>query len=177
MISFILISFIASAQVEKIEFQAAGLTCSMCSNAINKALKNLPFVETVETDLNKNLFSITVRKNTPVDFDAITRKVEGAGFSVAKFWAIIDMPSTNITNNQHLTVDGLNFHFLGIQPQTINGKARLQVIDQHYVLAKAFKQFSHDDGMTCYKTGQLGNCCPKINLNPAGSARLYHVTI
>jgi hypothetical protein len=31
--------------------------CSLCSNAIN-SFETLPFVESVQTDLNKNLFTI-----------------------------------------------------------------------------------------------------------------------
>jgi copper chaperone CopZ len=81
-------ALIANAQVEKAEFQASGLTCSMCSNAINKALKTVPFIESINTDLNKNLFEITFKKNAVVDFDIIKKKVEDAGFSIAKFWII-----------------------------------------------------------------------------------------
>src|SRR6478735_315736 len=76
------------AQFNKAELQASGLTCSLCSNAINKALKTLPFVESVQTDLNKNLFTITFKNGQRPDIDAISKKVEDAGFSVAKFWLV-----------------------------------------------------------------------------------------
>ena len=48
LIAFALLFFIKTeAQVTKVSLQASGLTCSMCSNAINKALKSLDIVENV----------------------------------------------------------------------------------------------------------------------------------
>src|ERR1700680_2780101 len=95
-------SLTAVAQLEKAEFQASGLTCSMCSNAINKALKTVPFIENVQTDLNKNIFSIHFKKNTAVDLDVIRKKVEDAGFSIAKFWIVADLHNVKVQNDEHV---------------------------------------------------------------------------
>ena len=46
------------AQLTKVEIVATGLTCSMCSNAINKQLKTLTDVEKVDIDLNTNTFIV-----------------------------------------------------------------------------------------------------------------------
>jgi len=60
--SLVILSFvfaiIANAQITKVEIMATGLTCSMCSNAINKQLKTIDEVENVDIDLNKNLFIV-----------------------------------------------------------------------------------------------------------------------
>src|ERR1700754_2953222 len=98
LIAFVSIAFIAPAQFKQTELQASGLTCSMCSNAINKALKTLPFVESVDTDLNRNLFTVTYKKGVPVDFDAVRKKVEGAGFSVANMWVIADLSNVKVND-------------------------------------------------------------------------------
>ena len=119
---------VGRAQIEKIELQASGLTCSMCSNAINKALKTLPFVETVNTDLNNNLFIILPRKNSRVDPDQIKMKVINAGFSVASFWIYLQAPSMSINQDQHLQLEGLNLHFLAVKQKSIGGSFRLRVI-------------------------------------------------
>ena len=37
----------ASAQVQKVNLQASGLTCAMCSKAIYKAVSAISFVDTV----------------------------------------------------------------------------------------------------------------------------------
>ncbi|HEX4374541.1 MAG TPA: heavy-metal-associated domain-containing protein [Puia sp.] len=173
----ILFALFANAQLQKAEFQASGLTCSMCSNAINKALKTVPFIESVNTDLNKNIFEITFKKNSAIDIDAIKRKVEGAGFSIAKFWITINWNDQKINNDEHVSIEGVNFHFMNVKPQTLNGVQRLQVIDKNYVSAKEFKKCSAYTTMPCYQTGLMSNCCKSKNGSLASSGRIYHVTI
>ncbi|HLY69997.1 MAG TPA: heavy-metal-associated domain-containing protein [Puia sp.] len=175
--SLFIIPFLVNAQLEKAEFQASGLTCSMCSNAINKALKTVPFIESVNTDLNKNIFEITFRKNTTVDIDAIKKKVEGAGFSIAKFWLTITWNDQKINNDDHVAVEGVNFHFMHVKPQTLNGVQRLQLIDKHYVSAKEFKKYALYTSMPCYQTGLMSNCCKSKDGSFAPAGRIYHVTI
>jgi len=164
------------AQFNKAELQASGLTCSLCSNAINKALKTLPFVESVQTDLNKNLFTVTFKNGQKPDIDAISKKVEDAGFSVAKFWLLGDIKSLNIKPEAHAEVNGMNLHFVGVKPQVLNGQQRLQVIDKHFVLPKDFKKFSTETKMPCYQTGSMSDCCKPLQAT-ASNNRIYHVTI
>jgi copper chaperone CopZ len=167
----------ANGQLQTAEFQASGLTCSMCSNAINKALKTVPFIEKVNTDLNKNLFEISFRQNAAVDLDAIRKKVEDAGFSIAKFWILVNMNNQNISNDEHLSIDGMNFHFLNVRPHNVSGVQRLQVIDRYYVSAKEFKKCSTYTTMPCYQTGLMSQCCKSKEGTLASSTRIYHVTI
>ena len=165
------------AQLQKAEFQASGLTCSMCSNAINKALKTVPFIETINTDLNKNIFSLVFKKDQPVDLDLIKKKVEDAGFSIAKFWVIANVHDLKIENDEHAVVDGVHLHFMNVKQQTLNGGQRLQIIDKDFVLAREYKRNSVYTSMSCYKTGNMAACC-KSPVAPAGtSTRIYHVTI
>ncbi|RYY10302.1 MAG: copper chaperone, partial [Chitinophagaceae bacterium] len=55
------VSVIANAQVTGVSLKASGLTCSMCSNAINKALKKLDFVEKVDSDIKTYSFEISFK--------------------------------------------------------------------------------------------------------------------
>ena len=165
LISFIVIALISNAQFTKTELQASGLTCSMCSNAINKALKTLPFVEDVNTDLNRNLFTITYKKGLPVDFDAVQKKVENAGFSVANMWVFANLDNVKVLEGEHISLGGLNLHFMHVNNQTLQGEKKLRVIDKNFVSSKEFKKFSSYTTMPCYQTGIM-----------AGS-RIYHVTI
>lgn len=50
------------AQTTKVEIMATGLTCSMCSNAINKQLKSYTEVDSIGTDLNTNTFTVYFKK-------------------------------------------------------------------------------------------------------------------
>jgi len=168
---------VCRAQLEKIEFQASGLTCSLCSNAINKALKTIPFIGEVNVDLNKNLFEITVKKNQPVDLDLIRKKVEDAGFSVAKYWIWLDLHNLKIDNDGHVLIDGINYHFVHVKPQALNGEQRLQVIDKDFVLLKEFKKNSQFTSMPCYQTGMMQSCCKSGDGLAPGTRRIFHVTI
>ena len=68
MIAAILLLSIPSAfaQLSRVDIVATGLTCSMCSNAINKQLKTLTDVEKVDIDLNTNTFVVFLKKNNQI---------------------------------------------------------------------------------------------------------------
>jgi copper chaperone CopZ len=174
---FFFLPFLVNAQFEKAEFQASGLTCSMCSNAINKALKTVPFIESINVDLNNNLFQINFVKGIPVNIDLIKKKVEDAGFSIAKFWVVVDLHNVKLKNELHSNINGANFHFMNVKDQVLNGRQRLQIIDKNYLPNKEFKKFSAYTSMPCYQTGAMSNCCKSHNESMASSERIYHVTI
>lgn len=68
------------AQISKAEIVATGLTCSMCSNAINKQLKSLTEVDSVSIDLNTNTFLVHLNKESNVSPRTLKERVEKAGF-------------------------------------------------------------------------------------------------
>jgi copper chaperone CopZ len=156
-----LLAFIpASAQFSKAEMQASGLTCSMCSNAINKSLRTLSFVENVNTDLNKNQFELTFKATEKVDFDQLRKKVEDAGFSVANFWVFTSFDNQKIGENEQLSVGGLNLRFVNVKDQTLNGEHKIKLVDKNFILAKEYRKYAR-----------------KIGESQAGGERWYHVTI
>ena len=163
------------AQVQKATLQASGLTCSMCSNAINKALKTIDYVEKVMANIQTSSFNITFKQGAKVNFDDLKLKVEDAGFSVASLTATVDFENTSITNDAHINVDGMVFHFLNVNDQTLSGIQTIKVIDKGFVSAKDYKKNGKYTKMECYKTGMAGSCCTKAGL--AAGTRIYHVTI
>lgn len=173
--SSLLLAVYLPAQVRKIEFQASGLTCSMCSKAVSKAVSPLPFVKDIKTDLNKNLFVITTNDSVFVNPDDIRKKVEEAGFSVAKLYMEMDFSAEPVKSEQHLEKNGYHFNFVNVQPKTLNGNVRLQVIDKGFVSAKDYKKFAGLTKMKCYKTGYAEDCCEAPLV--AGKTRIYHVTL
>jgi len=134
------ISVAANAQVTKVSLQASGLTCSMCSNSINKALKTLRFVDNIDPDIQTSTFEITFKRGSNVDFDAIKKKVEDAGFSVAKFIAIIDFNNVQIEPNKTVTVGDKTFYFLNAKEQLLNGNRKVKLIDKGFVSNKEYKK-------------------------------------
>ena len=90
----IAITTIADAQVSTVSLQASGLTCSMCSNAINRSLKTLDFVQQVDADFKSYTFEISFKPGYAIDFDMLRQKVENAGFTVCAF--IVDINFSNL---------------------------------------------------------------------------------
>jgi len=138
---FIAIAFsvVTNAQVTKVSLQASGLTCSMCSNSINKALKTLDFVDKVEADIKKYTFEISFKSNSTVDFEMIKKKVEGAGFTVSGFVASIVFNNVQVTNNQPINIGDKIFYFVNAGGQSVNGVKEIKIIDKGFVSLKEFK--------------------------------------
>jgi copper chaperone CopZ len=165
----------AGAQVKQVTLQASGLTCAMCSNAINKALLKLPFAAKVQSNIKESAFVIAVKQETEVDYDAIRKAVEGAGFSVAKLLVKANFNGVSVSNDAHIAWHGSTLHFLGVQKQTLAGEQTFQVVDKKFVTDKVYKTFAANTKMECVKTGVMEACCSK---SAAGkSTRIYHVTI
>src|SRR5882672_2704413 len=90
------------AQFTKASLQASGLTCSMCNNAIYKALKTLPFVASVESNVKNASFEVLFKENAAADIDALKDAVEDAGFSVASFTLTGKFDNIAIGNDKHI---------------------------------------------------------------------------
>lgn len=69
-------------EIKKVSIVASGLTCSMCSKAIFKALTKLDFVEEVKVDIEKSMYIMTFKTGKKVDIDQIKLAVTDAGFGV-----------------------------------------------------------------------------------------------
>jgi copper chaperone CopZ len=174
--AFAILFFIkANAQVTKVSLQASGLTCSMCSNAINKALKTLDFVEKVQADVSSSTFAITIKPGSTVYFDLLKKKVEDAGFFVASMVVTLKVNQVDVSNDAHVDIEGTMFHFLNTDKKQLNGETSFKILDKGFVSAKEFKKNSKLTSMACYQTGYMGACCK--DKNAKSGTRIYHVTI
>jgi copper chaperone CopZ len=121
----------ANAQISKAEIRATGLTCSMCSNAINKQLKSVPEVINVETDLNTNTFTVTLKEGNTLSPKIFKDKVEKAGFFIGSL--IVTTKSENIKQNGYVVVNNASNTVPEVQ---------IQILDKGYVTEKEFKKLS-----------------------------------
>ncbi|MES1221854.1 MAG: heavy-metal-associated domain-containing protein [Bacteroidota bacterium] len=157
----LILAFQMQAQFTKGTLRATGLTCAMCSNAINKALQKIPFVESVKSDIKNSAFNIVFRQNANVDIDALKNAVEDAGFSVGNLKLTGTFSKIAIANEHPVQIGEQQFCFLNANNQTLNGEATLTVVDKNFMTAKEFKKISSSSKMTCLQTGK----------------RIFHVTI
>ncbi len=165
LIAAVLFSVALKAQVSKVTLQASGLTCSMCSNSIFKALQTLEFVGKVEPNIQTSSFHISFKPGAEIEFDKLKGKVEDAGFFVARFTVTMNFDKLPVENDSHVSIGKSVFHFLNVKGQVLNGEKTFRILDKGYVSAKEFKKNSSFTKMECYKTGE-----------EAGT-RTFHVTI
>lgn len=170
-----LLGFNAMAQIKTGTLQAAGLTCAMCTKAINETLKELAFVENVKADIKNSQFMIHFKEGTNVDPDALKKAVEDAGFSVAKLKLTYNFDNVKVENESHVTLGGKTYHFLNIKSQVLNGEKAITFVDKNFVVAKEFKKYAMKTEMACVQTGKAETCCKKEGIRE--NARIYHVTI
>src|SRR5688500_4753956 len=105
-------SLLSVAQFNSASVTAAGLTCAMCTNAINKSLEKLPGVQSVDADIKTSAFNIKFNNGASIDPDALKKAVEDAGFSVAKLQLSGDFKNVQVKNDAHVNIDNRTFHFL-----------------------------------------------------------------
>ncbi len=137
----LIFSIAANAQVTKVSLQASGLTCSMCSNSINKALKTVDFVDKIDANIKTSTFYVTFKKGKKIDFDLLKKKVEDAGFSVASFVADVQFNNVQV-NNQSVIVGDKTFFLINSKDQILNGTKAVRVIDKGFVSSKEYKKNS-----------------------------------
>ena len=169
------ISIASQSQIKTVNIQASGLTCSMCSNSINKALKSIPYVDNVVANIKNSTFEISFKSVDNISFDLLKKKVEDAGFFVAKMEVTVLFDNVKISNDQHLEINGLMYHFLNVPEKIMNGYQVVRILDKGFVSSKEYKKNQKYTTMDCYRTGVMGACCNKKE-KTAGT-RIYHVTV
>jgi copper chaperone CopZ len=159
----------SAQQISTAELQVTGLTCSMCSQATEKSLKTLEFVETITPDLNKNLFVISFKKNKAVNIDLIKQKVQDAGFSVGNLSAVFTFNNLKVDESGQAIIGTNVYKFLNAKSKTLNGEVKVNVVDKNFISNSSFKQKEAQFKADTYAQG-YGTVNGK-------KTRIYHLTI
>lgn len=164
-----------TAQFTKANLQATGLTCALCSNAINKAVQKLPFVASVRSDIKNSSFSIVFREGSVPDIDAIKDAVEDAGFSVGGLQLTGTFNEPALEKENLVKTGELYFHFVNGEGKTLTGETVISVVDKDFLSEKEYKKMSREGRLSCVKDGKATDACNKRAVT-AGT-RVYHVMI
>jgi len=139
---------LSAQQISSAELQVNGLTCSMCSQATEKSLKTLGFVEDITPDLNTNTFLIKFKKDKSVNVDLIKQKVQDAGFSVGNLVTTFNFNNVKVDANGQAQVGSSIIKVLNAKSKVLNGDVKATIVDKNFVPASAFKkrvaQFNSD---------------------------------
>lgn len=165
----------ANAQFTKASLQASGLTCSMCSKAVKVALEEVSFIEKVQVDIKNQQYNLTFKPDAAISFDALSKAVEDAGFSVASLKVTANVNTVTLEKDKHLQIGDQYFHFLNAAGKQLNGATTFSIVDKSFVSAKEYKKWSNTSKLECVKSGVASACCTKENV--AAQARVYHVVI
>ncbi len=144
---------VSAQEISSVDLQVTGLTCSMCSNATQKSLETLSFINTIKPDLNKNIFVLTFKKNANINLDLILKKVKDAGFSVGSLTADFNFNQLKIDDKGQATVDGNVYRFANAKNKTLNGMVKAEVIDKDFISGSSFKKQAKTANSDAYASG------------------------
>lgn len=161
-------------QIKSASLTASGLTCSMCSKSIFKALEKLPSVASVDVNIDESVFNIKFKEGATVLPDDVKKAVVSAGFAVASLKFTADLPVTSIGNDTHIKFAGATYHFLNVLEQTISGEKTFTIVDKNFTSAAEVRRFRKSTKMKCYETGKAESCCA-ADITPG--SRIYHITL
>ncbi len=163
----------ANAQIKSAELVASGLTCSMCSKSIYKALEKVASIKSIDANVERSSFSIRFKDGATVSLDEVKGAVEKAGFSVASMIVTASFHGEEVQNDAHVSIGGNTYHFLNVPKKKLSGDVAIKVVDKDFIPAKDRRKFAKYTTMKCFETGTRAECCPRTS----SSNRVYHVTI
>ena len=136
---FVLAVVQGNAQISKAEIVATGLTCSMCSNAINKQLKSMPEIESVSTDLNTNTFTVQLKTNNTLTPKALKNSIEKTGFFIGSLVLTVDLGAVNGQENEKVQNQSGTYVFVE-KAKKSSGPMQMQLLNEGFVTKKEFKK-------------------------------------
>ncbi len=168
-------SVYANAQFKTATLQAMGLNCAMCSNAITKSLKTIPFIEAVTVDPKNISYELTFKPGAAVDFDIIRKKVENAGFTVGSLTVVADFKELKVKSDTLVMLGSKLFYFVGVKEQVLNGEQRIKIINKYFVGLKEFKKYLSLSQNAILKTEKVGAEGKALGVD--AETRVFNVTI
>lgn len=160
---------VSAQQISTADLQVTGLTCSMCSNATQKSLETLSFINTVKPDLNKNIFVLTFKKGADINLDMVRKKVQDAGFSVGGLTADFTFNQVKVDEKGQAIVDGNVYRFINAKNKTLNGTVKASVIDKNFISGSAFKKQASSVNSDAYANG--------TTIVNGKKTRVYHLVL
>jgi len=161
------------AELLSVTLRADGLTCSMCSLSVHKALARLDFVAEVQPNIADTTFTVKFRPGQPVSLDRVAAAVRDAGFSVGQLRLTFQFDHQQVRDDLHLASGGLVLHFVSTGPRILDGPVELRLVDRGFVPDAEQKRWESAIRHACYRSGTVGECCPA----GAPGQRVYHVTL
>lgn len=127
--SFVLVGRI-NAQIKSAEVLASGLTCSMCSKAIFKALSQLDFVDTVKVNIETSVYQLSFKKDSAVKIEGIRDAVYDAGFAIAKLSITADWKDKTAVKDLVFNDLGYQFKWQTKVNKTLSSNQKVVIVNK-----------------------------------------------
>lgn len=127
--SFVLVGSI-NAQIKSAEVLASGLTCSMCSKAIFKALSQLDFVDTVKVNIETSVYLLSFKKDGTVKIEGIRDAVYDAGFAIAKLSITADWKDKTAVKDLVFNDLGYQFKWQTKVNKTLSSQQKVVIVNK-----------------------------------------------
>ena len=106
----------ALASVDEIQLQVKGVACPFCVFGIEKSLKKVPGVVSLETTIRTGVVRIVLEPDAPLDANAINEAVKNAGFTPASIEATVTGKLVTKDDKPALESNGSGQVLLLVQP-------------------------------------------------------------
>lgn len=153
-----------------------GLTCSMCSFAVEQSIRKLEFVDSFHMDLNENVATIIFKNNHFADFELLVQAVMNAGFSVRFLHASCIMENDAVSDGMHIKYGTNLIHIIEWDPSVQNKKVALSFIDKNTISPKKYKKYLESINKECYKTMRSTPECHSTSKNEM-QVKVFHVIL
>jgi len=153
-------SNLAKAQFTKAELQISGVNCGICARATQNSLRTLPFIGDVKTDFMRNMFIISFKNNSPVNFDEISKAVHEAGFFISFLRADISFDKIKVEGNR-FRYGTDTYQLMNAPDKPLSGDVTLTIVDKGFAPRSVTKKYITDTKET----------------SPSNTGRVYHVAI
>ncbi len=138
----ILCGYTSIAQFQSAKIGIDGLTCSMCSNSVEKLLLQLDFVESVKMDLNTNEAIVFFHQKYKTDFKKVSQKIYDSGFSVREISTYLNFDTISLEGNA-FQINGDKFYILGEERSNLSGERSFRFLDKNLISKKEYGRWSY----------------------------------
>ncbi|MDF2456536.1 MAG: Heavy metal transport/detoxification protein [Cytophagaceae bacterium] len=159
--------------VQKAELQVNGLTCSMCNLSVYKALQKVSFVDSIKTQLNSSVYTLTIKPGAYIDPSGLRKQVEDAGFSVGALRIFFQPMDIALVKDEHVSYGNFYFHVLKTPASKESWIAEIK--DKKFISQKEYNRLRKDLSQHhCYESGMTSACCTQ-DANKE-SKQVYHLS-
>lgn len=81
-ITTMVISISALAETKKVTFIVDGMTCPSCAASVERHLKTLPQVDSVDISLSAKAVTVTLKNGTELSIADASKAVQAAGYKI-----------------------------------------------------------------------------------------------